>query len=198
MIRTQEEYENHLSDTEAKWFAVYTRYKAEKEVMRQLQRNDIEAYVPLNRQVRQYASKRKVVELPLMHCYVFVKIKKTQYVAVLETNNVVKFIRFSKNLISIPEREINLLKRICDTDLSVEAAAIEFIPGHPVEIIGGRLTGIQGKLIDQKNKIFLVELNQIGFGLRIELDPKLLKPLKPVGNIENEEVNGLLKNKYGI
>ena len=174
--------ENHLSDHAYKWFAISTRYKAEKEVARLLSKRGIECYVPINRVVRQYARKRKVVELPLIHCYAFVRIKKNEYVSVLETHHVVKFIHFSRNLVSIPDEEIHMLQRVCQEFDNIETEGISFQKWRPVEIIGGNLTGIRGKLIDCRGKNFLIELDHIGIGMRIEIDQHLLRPLSHRGD----------------
>lgn len=169
--------ENHLSETEYRWFAVYTRFRSEKEVARKLKKKGIECYVPINRVMRQYTRKRKVVDLPLINCYAFVRITKDQYVPVLETEFVIRFIHFARNLISIPESEITLLKRICQEATDIETQELVFRKGKPVEIISGNLTGIQGKLVGDLGRNFLVELQYTGIGLRIEVDPKFLKPL---------------------
>ncbi len=168
--------ENHLTESIPRWFAVRTRYKAEKDVARRLARKQIECYVPINRVVRQYASKRKVVELPLIHNYAFVRIVRKEYVPVLETEHVVRFLNFSGNLISIPDEEITLLKRICQEIEDIATEPLEFEKYLPVEIIGGNLTGISGKLIEQRGRNFLVELDHIGIQLHMEIDKKLLKP----------------------
>ena len=103
---------NHLHETEPKWFAVHTRSKSEKFVQRQLTKKGIHAYVPLQRLMRRYTRSTRIVEKPLINCYVFVQIVKREYVPVLETENVSGFIRFNKELIAIPEAEINVLRRI--------------------------------------------------------------------------------------
>jgi len=172
------EYENHLEEKVKKWFAIRTRYKAEKEVCRVLSNKGVEAYVPLYKVVREYTRKRKVVELPLINNYVFVRIIKDDYVSVLETANVINFVRFSRNLISIPDEEIILLKRICREEIPVEVTELEFHDGKEVEIIGGKLTGIRGRIVDTRGKKFLVELLYIGIGLQLEIDPTLLVPVK--------------------
>ena len=173
-------YENHLTDAESRWFAIYTRFRSEKEVARLLKQKGIEVYVPVVRVIRQYTRKRKVLDIPLINCYAFVKIKKKEYVSVLETNHVIKFIKFSANLISIPDREISLLKRICQENPEVQVESLSFSAGQKVEIIGGSLTGIRGKLIRQNGKNFLVELDHIGFGLQMEVEPAFLQP---IGNL---------------
>ena len=48
----------------------------------------------------------------------------------------------------------------------------------PVEIISGNLTGIQGTLIESmSDKNFLVELDHIGFNLRMHIPGTFLRPL---------------------
>jgi len=171
-------HENHLSEDTPRWFAVYTKYKSEKEVARRLARKGIECYVPINRVVREYTRKRKIVELPLINCYIFVRILKSQYVPVLETEFVSKFIHFAKDLVSIPEEEINLLKRVCQEYGEIETEEIAFRVGQPVEIVGGNLTGVKGTMVSDLGKNFLLELEYIGIGLRIEVDPRFIKPVQ--------------------
>ncbi len=168
--------ENHLDEQEARWFAVYTRYKREKQVRKRLEEQGIECYLPLQRLVREYTRKRKQVELPLISCYIFTKIRKAEYVPVLETEDVVQFLHFSRNLIAIPNQEIQVLRHIVGEQVELEARPITFQPGALVEITQGRLIGLRGKLIEkQGTHNFLVELNTMGYGLHLQVDPKQLK-----------------------
>ena len=167
-------YENHLDPRESKWFAVYTRFKREKLVTRQLEEKGITVYLPLQHLTRHYTRKKKKVSLPLISCYLFTKITQPEYIRVLETNDVVKFVQFSRNLISIPEQEIQLLKRICGEQIEVEVEPVSYHVGDKVEIVGGNLTGLRGTLLRTGKKNFLVELAHIGYSLRMEVDPALL------------------------
>ena len=188
--------ENHLSDIQSRWFAVRTKFRSEKEVVRRLAKKGIEAYTPINRVVRQYKRKRKVIDLPLINSYIFVRIKRENYVQVLETQYVHRFISFSKNLVSIPQEEIDLLKRICQEISDIETENIPFQKGKPVEIISGNLTGIQGTLVDDLGKNFLVELEYIGIGLRLEIEPKYLKPMPGRKIEETVQPTPALGKKY--
>ena len=96
---------NHLEEVESKWFAVYTRFKQEKMVQKRLREKGIETYLPLTRKFRKYDKRLLHFDVPLISCYVFTKITRKEYVPVLETEGVVKFIKFAENLISIPEDE---------------------------------------------------------------------------------------------
>ncbi len=176
MSRNLPKYENHLHATEPKWFAIYTRSKGEKVVHKLLTTKQIECYLPLQKVTRRYTRKIKTYEVPLITCYAFVRIIKGQYIPVLETQNVVKFIRIAKNLIAIPDEEINLLKRIVGEGYELEAEAGTFNQGDEVEIIGGKLTGLRGKLVDTKGKKqMVVELANVGYSFKMNIDVSLLR-----------------------
>ncbi|MFQ5447377.1 MAG: UpxY family transcription antiterminator [Saprospiraceae bacterium] len=176
--RTAPEYENHLDAGKARWFAVYTRFKSEKVVQRLLSNKNIECYLPLQKVTRRYTRKIKVHRIPLISCYIFVKIVKNQYVPVLETENVVRFIRFSKNLLAIPEREIDILRRVVGEGEDIVAEPGLLNEGDKVEVIGGRLTGLQGRLLEkQGKKQMVVELENIGYSLTMNIDITLLHKL---------------------
>lgn len=176
--------ENHLHPTEARWFAVYTRYKREKVVCDELTRKGIEVFLPLQKILRQYGRKKTWVELPLFNCYVFVKITKSNYVPVLSVEGVTKFIRFSQNLISIPQEEIQMIKRIIGSEALIEVEEGFYQSGDEVEIIAGNLSGMKGELIEVqgKNKV-LIELSHLGYTLKIELPASYLRRLKPISLI---------------
>ncbi|MFK8009465.1 MAG: UpxY family transcription antiterminator [Saprospiraceae bacterium] len=178
-MNTTSNPENHLHETETRWFAVYTRYKREKVVYDELTRKGIEVFLPLQKILRQYGRKKRWVELPLFNCYVFVKITKANYVPVLSVEGVTKFIRFSQNLISIPQEEIQMIKRIIGSEALIEAEEGFYQSGDEVEIIAGNLSGMKGELIDVqgKNKV-LIELSHLGYTLKIELPSSYLKRLK--------------------
>lgn len=168
--------ENHLDDFEPRWFAVYTRYKREKLVQKRLQEQGVHAYLPLHHLTRRYERKVKTVELPLISCYIFTRITKKQYVPVLNTADVLHFVKFSQNLIAIPDREIRLLQRITGERIEVEAEPKSLVVGEEVEIVGGSLAGVQGILMQKdQRKNFVVELTSIGYSLRIYVEPGMLK-----------------------
>ena len=100
-----------LHTSEPRWFAVYTKYKREKLVSKYLVDKGIVSYLPLQKVTRMYTRKIKKVELPLINCYIFVCITREQYVRVLETPDVVHFVKIAKDLISIPEKEIDILRK---------------------------------------------------------------------------------------
>lgn len=176
---TNKEPENHLDEQEAKWFAVYTRYKREKLARKELGGKGVEVYVPIQKLTRVYVRKRKVVEMPLISCYIFVKITKKEYLTVLQNDQVVNFVKIAKNLISIPEREIGLLKQVTGEGIPVSAEPARMYQGDKVEIIAGKLTGLKGTLVEEHgNKEVLLDLETMGYTLRMTVDVNLLRKIK--------------------
>ncbi len=168
--------ENHLNPSEKRWFAVYTKYKREKVVFKLLQEKKIEVYLPLQQITRQWERKRRVVELPLISCYIFVKITKPEYTEVLDTEHVVNFVKFSKNLISIPDGEIKLMQRVLGEGVEVQLEKVPLSKGDFVEIMVGNLAGVKGRLVEEKGKSeVVVELESLGYGMRIAIDPSFLE-----------------------
>ena len=134
------------------------------------------AYLPLYKVIRRYERKVKHLELPLINSYLFVKITKAEYVRVLETEQVHTFVHFSRNLIAIPEDEINTIHRVLGEDTEVVVVEEGYKKGDFVEVIGGRLTGLSGELIDgDGKKRLIIRLENIGVGLEVEIDAKYLR-----------------------
>ncbi len=166
---------NQLDEHEARWFAVYTKFKREKQVLKQLTEKGIQAYLPLQSFTRRYTRKVRHVELPLINCYIFTKITKDEYVPVLETQDVVAFVKFAQDLIAIPTPEIEIMKRVVGEGIEIDVQAGSYQLGDEVEIIGGNLTGLKGWLVAaESEKNFVIELENLGYSLRMTVDPSLL------------------------
>ena len=171
-----QDYENHLDTEQARWFAVYTKYKREKLVAARFNDLGIEYYLPLQEVTRYYTRKKKVVELPLINCHIFVKITKEDYIKVLQTNDVLRFVKVGKNLLAIPQPEIDLLQRILGKGKEVSVCETSFLLGDRVEVIGGQLTGLKGILIESNRRNnLLIRLDTIGLDLEMYIDYKLLR-----------------------
>ncbi|MFM7153345.1 MAG: UpxY family transcription antiterminator [Bacteroidota bacterium] len=170
---------NDLHPTESRWFAVHTRNKSEKFVKRMLEKKDITAYLPLQKIMRQYGRVRRLVDRPLINCYIFVNITKDKYLTVMETENVVNFARVGPNLMAVKEEEIKIIKRVTmEDDLDVDVVSTTLSEGDPVEISAGSLIGMKGKIVkkDGKRK-FQVELESLGMSMFITIDGAFLEKM---------------------
>lgn len=175
---TYQQKENKLHAEISRWFVIYTKYKTEKYVVDKLTKKSIEAYLPLIKYSKRYTSKIKHYEVPLINCYVFVKITKEDYVKVLETEYVSGFLKNRGNLNNVREEEINILKRIVGEKYEIETQEMTFAAGRKVEIISGNLTGIAGTVVEKEGKSeFIIELESIGYQFKMKINKSLLRNL---------------------
>lgn len=171
--------DNHLHGTEARWFAVYVKYKCEKYVSEHLSKKGIANYVPLITKTKRYTSRVKSHRIPLINSYVFVYITKGEYVSVLETQYVMGFLKQRQHLISIPQREIDILKMVVGEIEHVSVHPISLAVGDEVEIIGGNLTGVKGILEEQDGKNrFVIQLQSVGMQLSMSVEMNKLRLIK--------------------
>ncbi len=169
---------NHLDDDEKKWFAVRTNYKREKIVRDQLIRLDIEAFLPLQEKTIHYTRKTVRREIPLLYTYIFVKIIRSEYVPVLQVPQVYGFTKLHRDLISIPEEEIDILKRVIGAKVDVTIEKDKIATGDPVRVSVGQFAGMEGEFVQTLNSHkFLIELKALGHFLRMEIDESFLDRL---------------------
>jgi len=191
---------NQLHETEARWFAVYTRYKREKVVLKRLAEQGREIYLPLQKVTRYYTRKIVHTELPLISCYIFARVIKKEYVPILEDPDVLFFVKQRADLLAIPEREINILKAVTGEGIPVEVNKMEDLPreGDEVEIIQGRLFGMKGFLLETRNrKIVVIELETLGMALQLQLP---LEHVRKTGKrkAHGDNAEGKAKNRFNL
>lgn len=109
--------------------------------------------------------------MPLITGYLFVKISRSEYDLVLQSNYIVSYVRFEGKAAIINEIQIDYLKLMLKQDnLDIEITKQTFEPGQMIEVIAGPLIGVRGKLIriKGKNKV-AIELEQLGYSALVEI-----------------------------
>ncbi len=163
---------------EEKWYALYTKPRAEKLVYQRLLEIDIETFLPLQKTIRVWSDRRKIVEKPLLSSYVFVKTKSKFFANVYKTNGVVKFISFEGQPVSIPQNQIDNLRLIINSDAEVEVSSEKFAQGDNVEVVNGSLIGLTGELIriGSHNRV-VVRIDRLDQNLILKIPKAFLKKL---------------------
>lgn len=137
---------------EKKWYAIYTAPKAEKKVSERLRQQGIDHYLPTQKILKQWSDRKKWVEEPLFRSYLFVHIDEALYYPVLNTHRVVKFVTFGGTAATIPEYQIETIRRLLMESTELEITQEELSPGTPVEVVGGPLMGTLGELISVRGE----------------------------------------------
>ncbi len=166
-------------ELQTKWYAVYTRPRFEKQVLKGLLDQGIEGYLPLIKTMRQWSDRKKMVEVPLFSSYVFVHIDRRFYDQVLSTHGVVKYIAFEGKAATIPSDQIDNLRIIVDSNEMVETTWESRRKGDNVVVIAGSLKGLRGELITEGDrKKVLVRIEGIDQNLTVEVHTSLIEKIK--------------------
>ncbi len=161
---------------EEKWYAVYTQPRAEKQVYQRLVENGIETYLPLQKTIRQWSDRKKVVEKPLLSSYIFVKIIPKNFPFVYKTYGVVKFVSFEGQPVAIPQKQIDTLRLIIDSNADIEVSSEKFEKGDNVEVVAGALAGLTGELIKiGTHNRFVVRIDRLDQNLILKIPRTFLK-----------------------
>ncbi len=159
--------------SENRWFAAYTKPRNEKKVFDRLLSSGIETFLPLQKRIKQWSDRKKMVEEPLFRSYIFVKISAKDYYKVLNTPGVVRYITFEGKAVPIPEKQIDQIKQLLEQDIEIEAIEENIEPGTIVEVRFGSLMGLLGELIThQGKKKVVVRIDHISHSLLVTLPSK--------------------------
>ena len=130
-----------------RWLVLYTRPRFEKKIHTQLEELSITAYLPLREEVRQWTDRRKVIESPLFHCYIFVKVVEKERIAALDIPGAVKYVSFGGKLAEISEDTIEDLKIMMTRPRDVRIEETSLRLGQKVHVSAGPLAGMSGYLV---------------------------------------------------
>jgi len=168
-----------LKKPQKAWYAVYTNSRAEKRVSDRLAEMGIETFLPLQKTLRQWSDRKKLVEKPLISSYVFVNIIPRDYFTVRKIDGVVKFIMIERKPVPIPEAQITNLRILCGSDAEVEMSNNVYAQGDQVEVIIGSLTGLRGELIrvGRKHKV-VIRIVQPGMNLTVDIKANAIRKLE--------------------
>jgi transcriptional antiterminator RfaH len=163
---------------EEKWYAVYTRPRAEKQVNQRLLEEGVETFLPLHKTYRIWSDRKKLVEKPLLPSYLFVKTKAKNFHHVYRVPGIVKFVSFEGRPVSIPIKQIDNLRLLVDSDAKIEVTSENFSQGDNVEVISGSLVGLTGELIKigNKNRV-IIRIDRLDQNVLLKIPKTFLRKL---------------------
>ncbi len=164
---------------EAKWYAFYTAPRAEKKVAARFEEENIEYFLPLIKTMKVWSDRRKMVEIPLINSYIFVKVQEHLLRDVLNVHGVSRYISFEGKPAAIPEYQINNLRLLVNSEEEFEISGENLRPGDAVEVTHGTLGGLRGELIKigNKNKV-VVRIDRLDLNLVVTIQKAFLKKLR--------------------
>jgi transcriptional antiterminator RfaH len=173
-----EEKNNVLKKPETRWYAIYTRPRAEKRVFERLVSEGIEAFLPLQKTYRIWSDRKKLVEKPLLSSYVFVRTGGIKFREVYKVHGFVRFVSFEGTPAPIPQKQIDNLRLLINSDEEIEVTGESFSKGDNVEVINGALVGLTGELIKVGNKKrVVIRLDRLDQNIILKIPVAFLRKL---------------------
>lgn len=160
------------------WFAVYTKPRWEKKVAGILDDNGIENYCPLNKVVKQWSDRKKVILEPLFKSYVFVRVKDSEKWDLKNVNGILNFVYWLGKPARIKEEDIFTIKKFLNefSDVQIEEVS-RLTVNSKVRIKQGLLMNYNGVLVEINGSRAKVRIETMGVQLSANFDKKNLEPV---------------------
>ena len=165
------------SDSDRRWYAVFTIPQNEKSTARHLSLRDVESFVPTYQSVRVWKNRQRVqLVLPLFPSYLFVRIHTRERGKVLGTPGVLRIVGNNREPVPVPEAAIEFLRTdFCENKIEPYR---ELVVGQKVRICSGAMCGLQGVLVRKNNNLrFVLTIALINQHAAVEIGAENLEPV---------------------
>lgn len=164
------------------WFVAIVNHNAEKSVAEKLGKMGISHYLPIQTEYRVWKNGRKSkVNRVVIPSTIFVYCTEQQRKEIVRFPFINRFMTnkagtingiYNKPIATIPKKQIELLKFMLEqSDISVEIMNKPTKAGERVRVIRGRLTGLEGEILDinKDMSVLIVALDLFGCA-KLEID----------------------------
>jgi transcriptional antiterminator NusG len=167
---------HELQDGE--WIAVQVRCGFEKTVSEGLQQRGYEQFFrSYHKERRSRGSQIETVQRPLFPGYVFCRYIRVPHYRILATPAVIRLVGAGNMLISIPEIEIEAIRRVVNSGLYNEPWKFLQV-GQAVVVNRGPLCGVRGTLVSVcRGMRLLVSIGLLGRAVAVEVDAETVSPI---------------------
>lgn len=155
--------------SEKKWYAVYTRPRWEKKVAETLAKRKVEVFCPLNKVMRQWADRKKMILEPLFTSYVFVHVAEADYLTIKQTDGIINFVYWLGSPAVIKEDEINAIRNFLKEHTDVKLERVNINVADKVRITDGLLVHREGDVLEVKSKTVKILLPSLGYAMTAEV-----------------------------
>jgi transcription antitermination factor NusG len=165
-----------MSENNLYWFAVYTRPRWEKKVVKLLDERGIENYCPLNKVIKQWSDRKKVVLEPIFKSYVFVRVTEEEKWDLKKINGVLNFVYWLGKPAHIRDEEINTIRKFLNEFSNIEVEQ-QLQVNTKVRIKQGALMNYQGILLEMVGNRAKIKIESMGIQLSAYFDKKNIEHL---------------------
>lgn len=158
------------SKNNTNWYVLTTRSRHEKKSEQFLKNRGFEVFLPVQKVMRKWSDRKKMVEVPLFSGYLFIRYEESKRFDVLNTPGIVRFLRYNNNDATISDSQVEAIKMALN-EIPDEINVIDqhFSEGEEIRIKSGPFKGFYGKIIQyNNNRKIMISIDSIGKSILIE------------------------------
>jgi transcription antitermination factor NusG len=164
-----------MDDNSQFWYAVYTRPRWEKKVAGLLEDKGIVNYCPLNKVMRQWSDRKKVVLEPLFKGYVFVQVPEANKWELLTVSGIVNYVHWLGKPARIRDSEIDTIRRFLNEFENIEVTEAAMQVNTTVRVKQGVLMNYRGMVLELQGNRAKVRIESMGLQMSAFFDKKNLE-----------------------
>jgi transcription antitermination factor NusG len=151
------------------WFAIRTRSRFEFAVKDELNRRNIEAWLPTFREESRWSDRVAVVTRPLFPGYLFARAPVHRANSIRSTRGVADILSIDQQPVPVSDEEIENLRRLVDSPKG--AKSCPYVAGSRVRVKSGPFAGVEGVITRVKNAATLtIPVEILGRSVSVEID----------------------------
>ncbi len=161
----------------AQWYAIWTRSRHEQTVRDQLERKDVEAFLPTITRWSRWKDRKKKIDWPLFPGYCFARFDAGDTLPILKCSGVVSIVSVAGKPAAIPQYELDSIRLLIGSELQFDPCPM-VREGMMVEVVHGPLRGVVGRLLrkDIRRSSLVLSVDLIGQAVSVEVDAADCKP----------------------
>lgn len=158
------------------WYAVYTKPRWEKKVAKLLDEKGIENYCPLNKVVKQWSDRKKVVMEPIFKSYVFVRVEDKDKFELKNVSGILNFVYWLGKPAIVRDEDIDTIRKFLNEFGEVTVSEIDqFKVNARVRVKQGIMMNYQGLLVEVMGNKAKVRIESMGVYLFAQFNKKNLE-----------------------
>lgn len=165
-----------MKEDEKIWYVVYTKPRWEKKVALTLSEKGIENYCPLNKVMKKWSDRNKIVLEPLFKGYVFVKISELSKWDIKKIDGIINYVYWLGKPARVKESEINTIRRFLQEFSDVNVVERQLNINTKVLIKQGVLMNYKGLIVEVIGTKARVIIDSMGIQLIALFDKSNLEP----------------------
>ena len=161
------------------WYAVYTKPRWEKKVAKLLDEKGIENYCPLNKVVKQWSDRKKVVMEPIFKSYVFVRVEDKEKFELKNISGILNFVYWLGKPAIVRDEDIDTIRKFLNEFGEVTVSEIgQLKVNAKVRVKQGIMMNYLGLLVEVMGNKVKVRIESMGIYLFAQFDKKNLELLQ--------------------